>query len=285
MPRIARLRFVALAFGSTVLAAGFIAVGCSQRPAAPIVAAAPIRSAIAAESAGNEDSGRGVGYAFHIRYPELQPEWDVLGHALHDFAAQRKHEFLAARAADARADGSAYMLDLKFDIARRTTDFISVLANGDVATGGAHPAPIVASFNLRPADSKLLSIVDLFTDSDSALKALSDESRHQLEGRYEAKLREQISDAKVLAEQLKSMHEWVERDTTPKAENFGVFLVDGLDAKAIGLTLIFPPYQVAAYAEGQQQVEVPAKLFYDLLKPEYRDAFAIDTEALQRGVR
>jgi hypothetical protein len=34
-------------------------------------------------------------------------------------------------------------------------------------------------------------------------------------------------------------------------------------------------------------VEVPAKVFYDLLKPEYKNAFAIDTEANKpaQGVR
>ena len=75
------------------------------------------------------------------------------------------------------------------------------------------------------------------------------------------------------------MREAVERGTEPVPANFSVFLVDGLETKAIGLTLIFPSYQVASYADGAQQVEVPAKVFYALLKPEYSDAFQIDTEA------
>ncbi len=233
-----------------------------------------------------DDSGHGEGYEFHIHYPELQPDWTVLRQAMRDYAAPFKRDFVAARAAEpARPDRPEYTLDLTFVVARRTADFVSVLATGDSYTGGAHPAPIVASFNLHSADARLLSIVDLFTDADTALKTLSDESRRQLQGRYEARLHEQTSDAKLLAEQLKNMHDMVEQGTAPTATNFAVFLVDGLDTKAIGLTLIFPPYQVAPYVDGTQQIEVPAKVFYDLLKPEYRDAFAIDTEALQRGVR
>jgi len=112
----------------------------------------------------------------------------------------------------------------------------------------------------------------------AALATLSEEARRQLEGRYETRLREGTPD-QAQASALKKMREWVERGTEAKPENFAVFLVDGLETKAIGLTLVFPPYQVAAYADGTQQLEVPAKVFYPLLKPEYREAFQIDTEA------
>jgi hypothetical protein len=42
---------------------------------------------------------------------------------------------------------------------------------------------------------------------------------------------------------------------------------------------VFPPYQVAPYADGAPQVEVPARLFHSLLKAEYVAAFHWDTEA------
>jgi len=136
------------------------------------------------------------------------------------------------------------------------------------------------------SDGKLIALSDLFSDAGAALDALSREARRQLEGRFDAKLHETLPE-KDQGGALKAMHDWVERGTEAKAENFAVFLVDGLDAKAIGLTLIFAPYQVASYADGTQQVEVPAKVFYKLLKPEYSDAFQIDTEAekLAPGVR
>jgi hypothetical protein len=187
-------------------------------------------------------------------------------------------------AADRATDTPLAALDLEFDIARRTEDFISVVAR-ETAHSGADAAPAIASFVLHPADGKLLSIVDLFTTPTTALQALSDESRRQLEGRYEANLRQSAGNENTLAPLLKNMQSGVEHGTLADAANFTVFLIDGIDSKAIGLTLIFPQAQLAASSGGEQQVEVPAKIFYELLKPEYRDAFSVDTEELKRGSR
>lgn len=259
--------------------------GCGRQPNG--ATAQPIASAAAAESAGAEDAGRGEGYSFRIRYPELDPRWPALTRALHVFAAENKREFLGfVEADDGRPAGaSPYWLNLDFAVARRTADFVSVLASGGMFTGGAHGMPISASFNLHLADGRLVELGDLFDDPRAALAALSEECRRQLEGRFEANLREQIGEGKALAPALERMRDWVARGTEPVARNFAVFLIDGLDGKAIGLTVIFPPYQVASYADGEQQVEVPAKVFHALLKPEYRDAFLIDSEADGRGAR
>ena len=259
--------------------------GCDQAPP-PAAARAATGNAIAQETGTNEDVGQGNGYSYHVRYPQLPPQWSTLADALRSYAAARKREFLEARLADDTTDAPPYNLDLEFNIARRTSDFVSILTNGSVSTGGAHPEPLVASFNLHIADGKLAELADLFADSGVALNALSGEARRQLQGSYEARLRESTPEQQQTAA-LQDMREWIERGTAAKPENFSVFLVDGLETKAIGLTLIFPPYQVAAYADGAQQIEVPAKVFYHLLKPEYRDAFQIDTEAekIAPGVR
>ena len=253
-------------------------------PGAPVDPAGAHSAQInAANSSALAEEGRGPGYEFHIRYPDS--EWRVLNQALRSYAAQRKQQFLGAMAAAERtADTPLAALDLEFDIARRTEDFISVVAR-ETAHSGADAAPAIASFVLHPADGKLLSIVDLFTTPTSALQALSEESRRQLEGRYEASLRQSADNDKTLAPLLKSMQAGVEHGTQADAANFTVFLIDGIDSKAIGLTLIFPQAQLAATSGGEQQVEVPAKIFYELLKPEYRDAFSVDTDELKRGTR
>ena len=262
-------------------------LACACNPGAPVEPAdARFPSANAANSTALAEEGRGQGYEFHIRYPDLPAEWQVLNQALRNYAAQRKQQFLGAMtpAADRAADTPLAALDLEFDIARRTEDFISVIAR-ETAHSGADSAPAVASFVLHPADAKLLSIVDLFTTPPPALQALSEESRRQLEGRYEANLRQNAGNENALAPLLKSMQAGVERGTQADAANFTVFLIDGIDSKAIGLTLIFPQAQLAAISGGEQQVEVPAKIFYELLKPEYRDAFSVDTDELKRGSR
>jgi hypothetical protein len=263
-----------------------LVAGCDRAPSASPGVSPPIRIASAQEAAADEDAGKGNGYAFHIRYPRLPSDWQALTDALRGYANARKKELIDSTLADEGANAPPNNLDLEFNIARRTVDFVSVLANGSLDSGGAHPAPVVASFNLHTDDGKVLTLSDLFTDGTAALGALSNEARRQLEGRYEAKLRE-TTPARDQAAALTAMHDWVRRGTEPTAANFAVFLVDGLEAKAIGMTLIFPPYQVASFADGTQQVEIPAKVFYQLLKPEYRDSFQIDTEAdkLAPGVR
>lgn len=264
---------IALAAGCLILS------GCGRQPAEPVGAA------VAAETGGIVSSGKGAGFAWTIRFPALQPQWRALDTAIHDYADTSKREFLQASAAADRVKDLDYSLDLTFSIARRTADFVSVTATGSSFTGGAHGMPIVASFNLDLSGKKLVALGDLFVDPAAAFKALSDECRRQLEGRYAARMRDDadaMTPAQV-ATDAESTKKWVEEGTTPTPESFGTFLIDGLDTKAIGVTVIFPPYQVAPYADGTQQVEVPAKVFYDLLKPEYKDAFAIDTQARQLG--
>ena len=253
--------------------------GCDNQHASLGASVAPIQSVSAAEPTSDEDTGRGEGYSYHIRYPVLQPEWRTLDTALRDYATVQKKDFLAAQGGERSASATEYQLDITFNVARRTDDFVSILVSGSVYTGGAHPNPLVSSFVLHLSDNKLVNVGDLFTDSDAALKILSDESRRQLEGRFDAQLRDQVGEGAALTPALKDMRDWVERGTQPKAENFAVFLVDGLESKAIGLTLVFPPYQVAPYVDGAPQVEVPAKIFHAVLKPELVAAFHWDTEA------
>jgi hypothetical protein len=247
--------------------AGFIA-GCDG------ISAPPTNAANAPEATSSQDSGRGDGYGYHIGYPQDVPA--PLLDALHADGARWKQQLIEQH--PAAADGHGYQLTIDYTVARRTAQFVSALGDGSIFLGGAHGAPVMASFNMHLGDDRLVTLPELFEDANAALLALSAEVRRQLEGRFEAQLRETTAE-KDLPHELDDMRARVERGTEPTPANFAVFLVDGLDTRAIGLTLIFPPDQVASYADGPQQVEVPAKVFYKLLKTEYRDAFQIDTEA------
>ena len=233
----------------------------------------------AAQPAPDEDVGHGEGYSYRIHYPSLDEKWQALHDALHSYAETQKKDFIAAQGGEHSANAGEYQLDITFTVARRTDDFVSVLVSGTSFTGGAHPNPLTASFVAYTAENRLVTLSDLFTDPAAALKIMSDEARAQLQGRFEAQLRDQVGEGDKLEPALKEMREWVARGTEPKAENFAVYLVDGLDSKAIGLTLVFPPYQVAPYVDGAPQVEVPARLFHALLKSDYVGAFHWDTEA------
>lgn len=258
-------------------------LGVCALAAAACQAPAPPPAAPAAPASALSDDGHGEGYEFRIRYPELAPEWAPLEQALRSYAAQRKQDLIARRDAGDDRAGAPAVLDLEFNVARRTEDFVSVLAQGSVHVGNGNE-PLAASFVLHPASHALLALGDLFVDGDKGLATLSAETARQLEGRYEAAL-SQTGYNRSLEPALEKMRAGVEHGTAPVAANFAVWLVDGIDTKAIGLTLIFPQAQLGMATGGEQQVEVPAKVFYDLLKPEYKDAFSVDVKELANGVR
>jgi hypothetical protein len=268
----------------SLIALAALAVGaCAPSPqqAAPLaVAAAP-----ASDVRTTDESGKGEAIKAEVQYPELAPELAPILKAMHAYTDEAMTDLKQIMAdAPPRADNAAHpVLNLDFSVRTQTRDFTSAVGSGDSDFGGAHPKPLLATFTEHVPSGKLVVLADLFIDSGTAFKALSAEARRRLEADFDARLAQQIPDAKTRAGQIKASHEWIEKGTEPDAENFECFLVDGVDGKAIGLTLMFPAYQVASYADGPQQIAVPAKVFYAQLKPEYRDAFAIDKEDMQAG--
>ena len=106
-------------------------------------------------------------------------------------------------------------------------------------------------------------MADLFADAEDGERALGEYARRELVARRSAK--RPLDDAEL--RRLKD-------GTAPRPENYAVFAIDGEGARpARGLVLIFPPYQVAPYADGAVEVAVPSPVFRDLLRPAYRAAF------------
>jgi hypothetical protein len=260
---------------AAVCAAIALCTACNPTPPT-----APAPAAPTAEAPQTSDAIK-----VEVQYPQLAADLAPLEQAMHKFADGAKGELAQSlRDAPPRAQNVAQpqpVLNLDFSVRTQTRDFISAVGAGGSDFGGAHPLPLLVTFTQHLPSGKLVALGDLFADNAAALKALSAEARRRLEADFEARLQQQIPDAKARIEQIKSTHEWIEKGTEPAIENFANFLVDGVDGQAIGLTLMFPAYQVASYADGPQQVTVPAKVFYAQLKPEYRDAFAIDKEDMQ----
>jgi hypothetical protein len=223
-----------------------------------------------------------------VHFPALRDELAPLERAMHAYADAQKAA-LAARlrqseAAPERAEKPG-RLNLDFTVATQTQDFVSALADGDGEFGGAHPLPLRATFTQHLASGRIIALSDLFSDADAALGKFSVEARRRLEPELAGRLRAENLADKLLADRLQALHAMLDAGTEPKAENFAAFLVDGVDGKAIGITLIFPAAQVASYVDGPQQVAVPARVFYAQLKPEYRDAFAVDKADVEAAAR
>ncbi|MEO8672666.1 MAG: DUF4163 domain-containing protein [Tahibacter sp.] len=234
---------------------------CDQPPPPPDAPASRVTPAAASSAATMPD--RGDGYRIEIRFPQLSVDDAALADALRAFAARARRDFLtnlAQRRDSADTQRPEWILHLEFVKRAESEDWLSIVAKGDVYTGGAHGNPLLASFNLHRPTRRLLGVGDLFQNADSGLRALSAFARQSLT----AKLRPGGHDADAALRRVVD-------GTEPRIENFTEFAIAD---RADGIVLLFPPYQIAAYAEGVHELAVPLRVFGASLKPELRDSFA-----------
>ncbi len=225
---------------------------------------------------GAETNAKIAAPKYSIRFPALAPELAVLDQALHAYADNVREKFDDDVAHGGKA--LAPHLSLEFSVATRTEDFVSAIASGEVDSGDGHVQPLAATFTEHLPSARIVALDDLFSDLAAAVQRLSAEARRRFEADAEARLRQQNLPDAQLAQRLKAMRTAIELGTSANPQNFSAFLIDGVDGKAIGLDLQFRPGQIAGAAQGTQQLEVPAKIFYAMLKAEYQGCFAVDEE-------
>ena len=116
-------------------------------------------------------------------------------------------------------------------------------------TGGAHYTRDDTSLYY---DNKTKDFVDLkyFFKDDEAFKKLSSIAYY-----YILKLEDKTFDEL-----------WVKRGTDPTIDNYRHF-----NFKDEGLEILFPPYQIASWADGEIKITIPYEEINDLLKEEYRN--------------
>jgi hypothetical protein len=151
-------------------------------------------------------------------------------------------------------EGSAgtYSYDAKYQRFQSADDrLMSYEYDIYVDTGGAHPNTYFKTF-VFDRDGTMLKLADLFTPS-SYLERLAATSTAQIMNDLGTRLKVDPTGA-LFADGL-----------TPKEENFSNFVIDG-DT----LVLLFPPYQVAAYAAGPFEVRIPLSNLADVLRPEWK---------------
>lgn len=154
----------------------------------------------------------------------------------------------AEEAARIKERGTPYAFDVTYKT-YSSTNFVSYVYAIYLDTGGAHPNGFYTSFVFDHKGTKV-DIKDLFTPGSNYLSRLSTTAR-----------------ASVIAE-LKTRFGGegeptiFEEGVTAVDANFQTFYLDK-DA----LVLVFPPYQVAAYAAGTIEVRIPLKDLKDILLP------------------
>lgn len=171
-----------------------------------------------------------------------------------DAAAQFKQNgnFSALTPEDIRAlgldTGRRLTLDMDYLVTAspRTLSYVFVIHED---TGGAHGNTYFRTFTFDTETGEALSLADLFVSGADYLGILSGVARTRLPGILGDILDEQM----LLA------------GTGASAENFENFFLD-----EDTLTILFAPYQVAAYAAGPQTLAIPRAELAQILKPEYR---------------
>ncbi len=220
-------------------------------------------------------------YKIAISLPTLPANEESLASALRTTADRAKHDFLGALPDPEQMPEFAnrqFEMQLDFKVAANTPAFTSVRETGMLDTGGAHPLPVEAAFVFDRMAGKLIALDDLFTDPGAARTALANFAHDTL-------LKKLMANAPKPGEgSTAAIREWKTNTTQmlgdgtkPTRVNYSVFVVragTAPGAASPGLTLIFPPYQVAAYVYGTQAVDVPAGVFAKFLKPAYAGAFA-----------
>ena len=120
-------------------------------------------------------------------------------------------------------------------------------------TMGAHPNAYYRTFVFDKTMGDGLTLADVFSPTADYVGVLSNESRNRLPALLKARTGYD-ADPDMLA-----------AGTTPDADNFQNFYLDGKD-----LVIIFPPYQIAAYAAGTTELHIPRAELGNAIVAKYR---------------
>lgn len=139
-------------------------------------------------------------------------------------------------------DGRKQQLDISYEIKQgpRTISYVFVMYED---TFGAHGNAYYRTFTFDKASGEGMHLDEIFTGETNFYETLSRESRKALPGVL----------GKIAGTDGSNVDtDYIARGTTPYADNFQNWYVEGGS-----LVLVFPPYQVAAYAYGAPEVRLP----------------------------
>jgi len=133
-----------------------------------------------------------------------------------------------------------------------STNYISYKVLRYEDTGGAHPNTYYNGVAFTKAGDRVM-LADLFKLDARYLDRLSAESYKQVTAELQKRSEGELSEDAL---------DWIRMGTAPSPEAIQFFYVDANN----NLTIIFPPYQVAAYAYGAFEVKIPLASLADILK-------------------
>jgi uncharacterized protein YecT (DUF1311 family) len=170
---------------------------------------------------------------------------------LKDYANRSVADF-RTMSPDRSAGEHAYTLDTKFDVARNDGKIFAVVFSLYLDTGGVHPNADYKTFNFTLPNGQEVLLPEI-VDGQPGIARIS---RLAV-----ARLTRDIG----TGDGAMSDAEWIGRGAGPYADNFRNFV--WLSDK---LHILFPPYQVAAYAAGPQEVSIPLAQLKGVIRLDWR---------------
>jgi hypothetical protein len=137
-----------------------------------------------------------------------------------------------------------YTLFIEYFSSRFSKDIVSFKFNTEYYTGGAHPGHDVVCFTYNLNKGERMSLADFFIENSNFLERISDYS------------------VNLLMEDAFADEEWIKEGAGKNSDNFQRFVL-----AESAFIFYFPPYQVAPYAYGEQQIIIPFSELKDILNP------------------
>ncbi|WP_345295317.1 DUF3298 and DUF4163 domain-containing protein [Luteimonas vadosa] len=210
-----------------------------------------------------------------ISYPQPARQYPGLAAELKRYSDAARGELMEA-VADMGPDAAPapYDLSLSYTMVVETPRIVAVAGDGSSYTGGAHGNPLVARFVWLPERDELLRPEELIP-SAQGWAIVSDHVAEQLQAALSQRVDADDLDPAERAQVVRSAGKMIEEGTRPDPDNFRQFEpVLAPDGRIQSLRFVFPPYQVGPYADGVQEVEVPASVLLPHVAPGYRGLFA-----------
>lgn len=213
-------------------------------------------------------------YVVGISYPSEARRYPGLAVELDRYARAARDELAEAVASIGQGRPPVpYDLSLEFRMLAETPRVVAVAADGSSYTGGAHGNPLVARFVWLPEQDRPLRAQDLIAGEDG-WRAVSGYVREQLHAALSQRVDAEELEPAERSQLVRSAGRMIDDGSASDADNFTQFEpVMAADGRIQALRFVFPPYQVAPYADGTQSVLVPADVLYPHLAEPYRELF------------
>lgn len=193
---------------------------------------------------------------YSIKINHIETNTKILDNKIKEYILEKKKEYLNL----VKENEIASNIEYDFYIEVNPNEFDNIIYTHVAVysfTGGAHYSREDKTFIYDKNTKKFLNIIDFLkskSDFDSLTKLVRDT------------INEYIENEKIIGD-----INWINEGTKANLDNYQHFY---LESK--GLVIIFPPYQIASWAEGEVKVTIPTKEIYPLLKEKYKRLLIFD---------